>query len=122
MYERIGKYHVIRAAGSGGFGTVYEGYDVELDRNVAIKICTSADEGQLQRFRLLLGYLCGGGSEVEHPAVFFAVPAGFGHRCRLQAKTWCCAASNGALLSWRHPETCQLCMVLHWCQEGCCSD
>jgi serine/threonine protein kinase len=51
MRERIGKYHVIRAAGSGGFGTVYEGYDVELDRNVAIKICTTGDEGQLQRFR-----------------------------------------------------------------------
>jgi serine/threonine protein kinase len=51
MHERIGKYHIIRAAGSGGFGTVYEGYDVELDRNVAIKICTSDDENQLQRFR-----------------------------------------------------------------------
>ena len=50
MYERIGKYHVIRAAGSGGFGTVYEGYDLELDRNVAIKLCTSADEKQLLRF------------------------------------------------------------------------
>lgn len=51
MRERIGKYHVIRAAGSGGFGTVYEGYDVELDRNVAIKICTAGNEGQLQRFQ-----------------------------------------------------------------------
>ncbi len=50
MFARIGKYHVIRAAGSGGFGTVYEGYDVELDRNVAIKICTG-DESQLERFR-----------------------------------------------------------------------
>lgn len=50
MIERIGKYHVIRAAGSGGFGTVYEGYDVELDRNVAIKICTGG-ESQLERFR-----------------------------------------------------------------------
>ncbi len=51
MHQRIGKYHVIRAAGSGGFGTVYEGYDVELDRNVAIKICASGEESQLERFR-----------------------------------------------------------------------
>lgn len=50
MHERIGKYHVIRAAGHGGFGTVYEGYDVELDRNVAIKICLG-DERQIERFR-----------------------------------------------------------------------
>ncbi|HEX9735030.1 MAG TPA: serine/threonine-protein kinase [Thermoanaerobaculia bacterium] len=50
MHERIGKYHVIRAAGHGGFGTVYEGYDVELDRNVAIKICVG-DDRQIERFR-----------------------------------------------------------------------
>ncbi len=51
MYEKIGKYHVIRAAGAGGFGTVYEGYDSELDRNVAIKLCKTDDEDQLERFR-----------------------------------------------------------------------
>lgn len=50
MHQKIGKYHVIRAAGSGGFGAVYEGYDVELDRNVAIKICTGG-ENQVERFR-----------------------------------------------------------------------
>lgn len=50
MHERIGKYHVIRAAGAGGFGTVYEGYDLELDRNVAIKICSSKEPNQLERF------------------------------------------------------------------------
>lgn len=51
MYERIGKYHIIRAAGRGGFGTVYEGWDTELDRNVAIKLCRSDDAGQVERFR-----------------------------------------------------------------------
>lgn len=47
--SRIGKYYVLRKAGSGGFGTVYEGYDLDLERNVAIKVWTGADS-ELKRF------------------------------------------------------------------------
>lgn len=34
---RVGRYQIIRAIGSGGFGTVYEAHDTELNRLVAVK-------------------------------------------------------------------------------------
>lgn len=73
MHERIGKYHVIRAAGSGGFGTVFEGYDIELDRNVAIKICASDDEVQLERFRREARVV----SQLKHPNIALVHDFGF---------------------------------------------
>src|SRR5437660_11626738 len=36
--DRIGKYKVIRQAGRGGFGRVYEAIDPTLSRVVAIKV------------------------------------------------------------------------------------
>ncbi len=73
MYDRIGKYHVIRAAGAGGFGTVYEGYDLELDRNIAIKLCTSEDDKQLQRFRREARIV----SKLKHPHIALVYDFGF---------------------------------------------
>src|SRR6476660_7219463 len=34
----FGRYSVLRALGSGGFGVVYLGHDSQLDRPVAIKV------------------------------------------------------------------------------------
>jgi eukaryotic-like serine/threonine-protein kinase len=38
MPERIGRYEIKRVLGSGGFATVYLGYDADLRREVAIKV------------------------------------------------------------------------------------
>jgi WD40 repeat protein/tRNA A-37 threonylcarbamoyl transferase component Bud32 len=49
----IGKFELIEAAGSGGFGTVYKARDPRLDRTVAIKVPRSgllADRADLDRF------------------------------------------------------------------------
>lgn len=47
---RIGKYQIIRKAGRGGFGDVYEGWDSALGRNVAIKVLKPRDEEDRRRF------------------------------------------------------------------------
>ncbi len=53
-----GEYEIIRELGRGGFAAVFLGRDVELDREVAIKVLTqqaatdvSADSGEIERFR-----------------------------------------------------------------------
>jgi len=48
--EKIGKYEILERVGSGGFGTVYKGYDPFLKRTVAIKTCTSEEEEFRRRF------------------------------------------------------------------------
>ncbi|MEM1181491.1 MAG: serine/threonine-protein kinase [Acidobacteriota bacterium] len=48
--ERIGKYEVLDQIGSGGFATVYKGYDPFIKRPVAIKVCNSREEESRQRF------------------------------------------------------------------------
>lgn len=46
----IGKYEILERIGSGGFATVYKGWDPFIKRPVAIKICFSRDEETRQRF------------------------------------------------------------------------
>ena len=43
--ERLGKYVIVRQLGAGGFGVVYEAYDEQLERAVAIKI-RHGEDGQ----------------------------------------------------------------------------
>lgn len=40
----IGKYRIVGRIGSGGFGTVFEGWDPVIKRRVAIKVCDSRKE------------------------------------------------------------------------------
>lgn len=50
MTGPIGKYEILERVGSGGFATVYKGWDPFIKRAVAIKICFSRDEETRQRF------------------------------------------------------------------------
>jgi hypothetical protein len=50
--QRIGKYHVTKEIGSGGFGRVYSAIDPGFDRTVAIKVMSApGDPDLVQRFR-----------------------------------------------------------------------
>ena len=48
--DRIGKYEVLDRIGSGGFATVFKGYDPFIKRPVAIKVCNTRDQEARQRF------------------------------------------------------------------------
>ena len=48
--DRIGKYEVLDRIGSGGFATVFKGYDPFIKRPVAIKVCNTRDQESRQRF------------------------------------------------------------------------
>ena len=48
--DRIGKYEIHGQIGSGGFATVFKGYDPFIKRDVAIKICYANDAESRQRF------------------------------------------------------------------------
>ncbi|HVI02504.1 MAG TPA: serine/threonine-protein kinase, partial [Enhygromyxa sp.] len=43
--QRVDRYSVLRRLGRGGMSTVYEAYDPELDRRIALKIVTAWDHG-----------------------------------------------------------------------------
>ena len=48
--ETIGKYQVLDTIGSGGFSVVFKGYDPDIKRVVAIKVCALQDEESRARF------------------------------------------------------------------------
>jgi serine/threonine protein kinase len=52
MLETVGHYRVRRKIGEGGMGAVYEGWDERLERAVAIKTISDANENGAARSRL----------------------------------------------------------------------
>lgn len=48
--KTIGRYEILERIGKGGVGVVYKGRDPRIQRPVAIKVCTSADETLQRRF------------------------------------------------------------------------
>ncbi len=47
---KFGKYEVRKQIGAGSFGDVFKGFDTVIQRNVAIKTCTTAGEEARTRF------------------------------------------------------------------------
>ncbi|HVR85842.1 MAG TPA: protein kinase, partial [Planctomycetota bacterium] len=47
--RRIGKYEIVRPIGEGGMGVVYEAFDPDLKRTVALKVLKQADADRLRR-------------------------------------------------------------------------
>lgn len=46
---RIGKYEVVRKVGEGGMGIVYEAFDPDLKRTIALKVLKQQDADRLRR-------------------------------------------------------------------------
>lgn len=76
--ERIGKYEVTGIAGKGAMGVVYVGRDPFLDRRVAIKVASHADDtstkGRLAR-KLFLNEAQTAG-QLDHPNILKVFDAG----------------------------------------------
>lgn len=60
-----GRYRLLSPLGAGGGGMVYRALDRELDREVALKLLTGANEKSIARFRREVGLA----QELSHPGV-----------------------------------------------------
>ena len=80
----IGRYHLLRVVGYGGFATVYEAEDTEDGSPVAVKIlkqnpsATEADEVAEQFYREVCS-----AARLAHPNIVRVLDAGFDRRCYL---------------------------------------
>jgi eukaryotic-like serine/threonine-protein kinase len=67
-FDRVGRYRIEKVLGSGGFATVYLGYDEDLQRRVAIKVPFPqrvADEAEAQRYLTEARIL----ADLDHPNI-----------------------------------------------------
>lgn len=70
---RIGKYEIVEKIGSGGFGTVYKGWDPLIRRHVAIKTCEVGNKDIRNRF-FREAQLAG---SLQHPNITMVYEFGF---------------------------------------------
>ncbi|MBN2048164.1 MAG: serine/threonine protein kinase, partial [Anaerolineaceae bacterium] len=66
--QSLGRYHVVAPLGEGGMASVYQAYDLNLERNVAIKIIRvdmNQDSGFLRRFEREARAL----AKLDHPYI-----------------------------------------------------
>jgi class 3 adenylate cyclase/tetratricopeptide (TPR) repeat protein len=68
----FGRYQVRELRGSGGFGEVYIGFDLQLNRQVAIKVPRLKSAGAEQRFLLEARQL----AQLNHPGIVTVYDAG----------------------------------------------
>lgn len=73
--DRLGRYVVLRALGSGGMGLVYEAHDTKLDRNVAIKLLRDERTDEADRVALL--HEAKALARLSHPNVVAVFDRGF---------------------------------------------
>src|SRR5688572_10564159 len=62
---RVGRFEIVRLLGEGGMGAVYEAYDPDLDRAVAIKVIHEPDASRSARLLREAQAL----AQVQHPNV-----------------------------------------------------
>ena len=67
--ERVGRYVILEAVGSGGMGVVYAAYDPELDRKVAIKLLRPDLSGSSSRLTQRLKREAQALARLKHPSV-----------------------------------------------------
>ena len=67
-WAHVGRYSVTRQIGSGAFGFVYEGYDPELHRKVAIKVARKEVAGHTP-MRRLFEQEAEQASQLDHPRI-----------------------------------------------------
>lgn len=65
--ESIGEYEIVRKLGSGSMGTVYLGFDEQVDRHVAIKVLRGAGVSASDERRLLAEARAAG--KLDHPGI-----------------------------------------------------
>jgi serine/threonine protein kinase len=63
LWRGTARYEVVRLLGEGGMGTVYEVFDRELERSVALKTVRKADAASVYRFKQEFRTL----ADVQHP-------------------------------------------------------
>jgi len=75
--SKIGKYEILGIAGRGAMGEVYLGHDPFIDRRVAIKVCSRAeDEGSSQLARKMFFNEAQAAGALDHPNILRVYDAG----------------------------------------------
>ena len=76
LWKQIGRFEIVRQIGSGAFGFVYEGRDIELDRRVAIKIAR-VEVARHEPLRRLFEQEAEQASRLDHPGIVPVYELGF---------------------------------------------
>ena len=67
--ERIGRFRIYRFVGEGGFGRVYEAYDPQLDRTVAVKVAKVGRPNEKEQAKRFLRVRRTAARNLRHPNI-----------------------------------------------------